>query len=325
MDHQSRIFVAGHKGLVGSALTRRLASDGYTGVTVRDRPELDLTDAHAVSAFFGEAEPEYVFLAAAKVGGIRANLERPAEFIQTNLAIQNSVIPAAHAAGVKRLIFFGSNCAYPKGCDQPMPEEILATGPLEPSSEPYATAKIAGMKMCQAYNQQHGDRFISVIPATVYGENDNFDPNSAHVLSALMARFQKAQQDNQSEAVVWGTGTPRREFIHSDDVADACLHIMAMDDDELRNVAEGSGWVLNAGSGADLSIFELAEQIKDAVGFKGELVLDPSQPDGIPRRLLDSSRLNSTGWRPRTKLSEGLAETFSWYQETLLRPVDQKA
>ena len=205
MDQQSRIFVAGHRGLVGSALTRRLEGDGYTGVIVRNRSELDLTNGPAVSAFFREFEPEYVFLAAAKVGGIRANLEHPAEFIQTNLAIQDSVIHSAHATGVKRLIFFGSNCAYPKECAQPMAEEVLATGPLEPSSEPYAMAKLAGMKMCQSYNQQYGDRFISVIPATVYGPNDNFDPNSAHVLSALMARFQKAKQENLGEAVVWGT------------------------------------------------------------------------------------------------------------------------
>jgi GDP-L-fucose synthase len=325
MDQQSRIFVAGHRGLVGSALTRRLEGDGYTGVIVRNRSELDLTNGPAVSAFFREFEPEYVFLAAAKVGGIRANLEHPAEFIQTNLAIQDSVIHSAHATGVKRLIFFGSNCAYPKECAQPMAEEVLTTGPLEPSSEPYAMAKLAGMKMCQSYNQQYGDRFISVIPATVYGPNDNFDPNSAHVLSALMARFQKAKQENLGEAVVWGTGTPRREFIYAEDLADACMHLMTMEEEPLRAVAEGSRWVLNAGSGADQSILELAAQIKDAVGFQGDLVPDPTQPDGISRRLLDSSRLQSTGWSSRTKLADGLEDTFRWYQESLLNPADRKA
>jgi GDP-L-fucose synthase len=325
MELQSRIFVAGHRGLVGSGLMRRLERDGYTSVITRTRSEVDLTDAVAVSAFFQATEPEYVFLAAAKVGGIQANINHPAEFIQTNLAIQHAVIHSAHQVRVERLIFFGSNCAYPNECAQPIAEELLATGPLEPSSEPYAMAKLAGMKMCQAYNQQYGDRFITVIPATVYGPNDNFDPNSAHVLSALMARFHQAKQDDLSEAVVWGSGTPRREFIHADDLADACVHLMTLDEEPLRAVAEGSRWVFNAGSGADQSILELASQIKETVDFRGKLVLDPTQPDGIPRRLLDSTRLNSTGWSPQKKLAEGLEDTFRWYQETLLNPADQKA
>jgi GDP-L-fucose synthase len=301
---------------------RRLERDGYTGVITRTRSEMDLTNAAAVGSFFLESEPEYVFLAAAKVGGIQTNLDHPAEFMQTNLAIQDAVIHSAHQAEVKRLIFFGSNCAYPKECAQPMAEDALLTGPLEPSSEPYAMAKLTGMKMCQAYNRQYGDRFISVIPATVYGPNDNFDHNTAHVLSALMARFQEASQQDLAEAVLWGTGTPRREFIHVDDLADACMHLMTMDETSLSAVADGSDWVLNAGPGNDLSILELASLIKETVGFQGKIVTDPSRPDGTARRSLDCSRLNASGWSTKTQLTDGLETTFRWYQDYVLKAVD---
>ena len=322
MNRQSRIFVAGHNGLVGSALTRRLQTDGYTNIIVEDRAKLDLAEANQVKAFFQSVLPEFVFLAAAKVGGIQANIKHPAEFIQTNLAIQSSVIHAAHEAGVKRLIFFGSNCAYPKECTQPMREELIATGPLEPSSEPYAIAKLAGIKMCQAYNQQYDDRFISVIPATVYGPNDNFDPDSAHVLSALMARFQQAKRDNRYESVIWGTGSPRREFVYADDLADACMRLMNMEDTKLRTIAESSHWVINAGTGSEQSILELALQIKNAVGFTGKLIFDHNQPDGMAQRLLDSGRLNSIGWSSQTSLSRGLEETLQWYKKTLSESSD---
>ena len=315
MNQQSRIFVAGHRGLVGSALLRRaVEQQNHANVITRTRAELDLTDQAAVASFFQDQRPEYVLLAAAKVGGIHANSKYPAEFIQTNLAIQNAVIHEAYRAGVKRLVFFGSTCTYPKECPQPMKEEYLGSGPLERTSEAYAVAKVAGMKMCEAYNRQYGTYFLSLIPATLYGPNDNFDSQTSHVLSALIARFHEAKDSGQDSVEIWGTGTPRREFLYVDDLADACIFLMDMPDQELRAAYEPSGWVLNAGSGEDLTIMELASTICSAVGFKGEIRTDPSRPDGAARKVLDSSKMKNLGWTARVPLVEGIQESYRWYQ-----------
>ena len=316
MDKKSRIFVAGHRGLLGSALIRTLEARGYRKPITRTHEELDLADTEGVQTLFRQERPEYVFLAAAKVGGIQANSALPAEFIQANLAIQTSVIHAAHLSGVERLVFFGSNCTYPKDADQPMREEYLSTGPLEPTSESYAVAKIAGMKMCQAYNQQYGNLFIPVIPATLYGPNDDFDSNTSHVLSALLDRYHKTHEAGNQKMALWGTGKPRREFLYSDDMADACIFLMDLDAEALRAALDAPGGAINIGSGRDVSIRELADIIGRVVGFQGQTENDTSRPDGAPRKLLDSSRMNGLGWSSTTPLEDGIEKTYEWYLNT---------
>jgi GDP-L-fucose synthase len=304
MDPQSRIYVAGHTGLVGSALVRRLQGAGYSNLLLRTHAELDLTQAAAVEAFFRAEKPEHVFLAAARVGGIAANSAAPAEFIRDNLLIQVSVLHAAFLAGVKRLIFFGSSCLYPRECPQPMKEEFLFTGPMERTSEAYSASKFAGYVMCEAYNRQHGTQFLTVIPATLYGPHDNFDPANSHVLSALLRRFH--EQRSQSAVTVWGTGRPVREFLYVDDLAEACLMLMNLP-------GPIPGTPINIGTGQGTTVRELAETIGSITGFRGSLAFDPSKPDGAPEKVLDSSRIRSLGWTSRTSLQEGLRRTYEWY------------
>jgi GDP-L-fucose synthase len=299
------IFIAGHRGLVGSAIVRRLRALGFDNLLLRTREELDLRDSAAVRDFFLTSRPRYVFFAAAKVGGIMANNTRPAEFIEDNLLVQLSVINAAHASGVHKLLFLGSSCIYPKHAPQPIAEESLLTGPLEPTNEPYAIAKIAGIVMCQSYNRQYGTRFISAMPTNLYGPGDNFGLESGHVVPALMRRFHEAKISGAAEVGVWGTGSPRREFLHVDDCADACVHLMQTWD-ELNQI-------VNVGYGDDISIRELAELIRDVVGYTGAIVWDSSKPDGTPRKLLDSSRLYSSGWTPHIALRDGLASSYRWF------------
>lgn len=310
MNPGDRIFVAGHRGLVGAALVRHLESKGFRQLIVRDRAQLDLTSQSAVEAFFAEARPEYVFLAAARVGGIHANNTYPAEFLTDNLRIQTNVIDAAYRTGAKKLLFLGSSCIYPKLAPQPLSEDCLLTGPLESTNEWYAIAKIAGIKMCQAYRRQYGFNAISVMPTNLYGPGDNFNLENSHVLPALIRRFHEAGQQSAPEVVVWGTGTARREFLHVDDLADACMFLMQnYESDQLVNV----GW------GEDVTIRELAEMIAQAVGFKGRLGFDPSKPDGTPRKLLDTSRLKALGWSPRIALQGGLLSTYRWFLENQQR------
>jgi GDP-L-fucose synthase len=304
MDPQSRIYVAGHTGLVGSALVRRLQGAGYSNLLLRTHAELDLTQAAAVEAFFRAEKPEHVFMAAARVGGIAANSAAPAEFIRDNLLIQVSVLHAAFLAGVKRLIFFGSSCLYPRECPQPMKEEFLFTGPMERTSEAYSASKFAGYVMCEAYNRQHGTQFLTVIPATLYGPHDNFDPANSHVLSALLRRFH--EQRSQSAVTVWGTGRPVREFLYVDDLAEACLMLMNLP-------GPIPGTPINIGTGQGTTVRELAETIGSITGFRGSLAFDPSKPDGAPEKVLDSSRIRSLGWTSRTSLQEGLRRTYEWY------------
>jgi len=306
MERESRIYVAGHRGLVGGAICRRLSELGYTTPIVRTRAELDLREAAAVRSFFAEEKPEYVFVAAATVGGILANDSRPAEFIYDNLAIEINVIDAAWRAGVKKLEFLGSSCIYPKLAAQPMHEDALLTGPLEPTNEWYAIAKIAGIKMVQAYRKQYGFHGISLMPTNLYGPGDNFDLQSSHVIPALIRKFHDAQVANAAEVVIWGTGSPRREFLHVDDLADAA--VMLMNDYD-------SAEIVNIGTGEDVSIRELAEMIGEVVGYQGALRFDASKPDGSPRKLLDVSRLKSLGWQPRIGLREGIAATYDWYKK----------
>ncbi len=306
MDKSSKIFVAGHRGLVGSAIVRRLKVDGYTNLVTRTRQELDLRDQAAVYRFFEEERPEYVFLAAARVGGILANSKYPADFIRDNLLIQTHVIDAAYQYGAKKLLFFASSCVYPKYAPQPMKEEYLLAGPLEPTNEPYAVAKIAGIKMVQAYRRQYGFHAISIMPTNLYGPGDNFDLETSHVIPALMLKFHEAKENREPHVVVWGTGTPRREFLHVDDLADAAVFLMETYDEEA---------IINVGVGEDLTIRELAEIIREVVGYTGEIVWDPSKPDGTPRKLLDVSRLQALGWKAKIPLREGLEQTYRWYVE----------
>lgn len=306
MNKAARIFVAGHRGLVGSAIVRRLQAQGYSQLQLRSSTELDLRDQAAVERFFAADRPEYVFLAAARVGGIHANSSYPADFVRDNLQVQTNVIDSAHRNGVNKLLFLGSSCIYPKHAPQPMPESCLLTGPLEPTNEWYAIAKIAGLKMCQAYRRQYGFNAISVMPTNLYGPGDNFDLQKSHVLPALIRKFHEAKMRGDAEVVVWGTGTPRREFLHVDDLADACVYLMDhFDGEELLNV----GW------GEDVSIRELAGMIQDIVGFSGQLRFDTTKPDGTPRKLLDVSRLQARGWSPRISLREGIAATYRWFVE----------
>ena len=304
MQSNARIFVAGHRGLVGAAIVRALRADGYEKLVLRARDELDLTRQDAVEAFFAEQRPEYAFLAAAKVGGIHANDTYPAEFLRDNLAIQTNVIDAAYRHGAKKLLFLGSSCIYPKHAPQPMPEDCLLTGPLEPTNEWYAIAKIAGLKMCQAYRRQYGFNAIAAMPTNLYGPGDNFSLENSHVLPALIRKFCEAKERGDRTVEIWGTGTPRREFLYVDDLAEACLFLMREYEDERP---------INVGWGEDVSIAELADLIGKTVGFAGKLTFDKSKPDGAPRKLLDVSRLTALGWTPRISLERGLGKTLEWY------------
>lgn len=302
MQKDSKIFVAGHRGMVGSALVRRLTEAGYTNLVVRTSRELDLRDQIAVTKFFEQEKPEYVLLAAAKVGGINANNTYPVDFLRDNIQLQTNVIEQSYAHGVKKLLFLGSSCVYPKMCPQPIKEEYLLTGPLEPTNEAYAIAKIAGIKLCEAFRKQYGSNYISAMPTNLYGPGDNYDLENSHVLPAMLRKFHEAKLQNQPAVEIWGTGTPRREFLHVDDLATACLHLMLHYDDAT---------LVNVGTGEDLTILELAELVRDVTGYTGEIVLNSARPDGTPRKLLDVSRLHSLGWEARIGLREGIAQVYA--------------
>ena len=306
MNKDSKIYVAGHRGLVGSAIVRKLEGEGFHNLVLKTSAEVDLRNQAAVDAFFAEEKPEYIFLAAAKVGGIHANDSYPADFIRDNLLIQTNVIDAAYRNGCEKLAFLGSSCIYPKHCPQPMKEEYLLTGELEPTNEWYAIAKIAGIKMCQAYRKQYGFNAISLMPTNLYGPNDNFDLQNSHVLPALIRKFHEAKVNSDAEVVIWGTGTPKREFLHADDLADAALFLM-----NSYNKAD----IVNVGTGKDISILELAELIRDVVGFTGELVFDSSKPDGTPRKLMDVSLIERLGWKASIALEDGIADAYRAYQK----------
>lgn len=306
MNRDSKIYVAGHRGLVGSAIVRNLEERGYTNIICRTHKELDLTRQADVEKFFEEEKPEYVFLAAAKVGGIHANNTRPAEFIYDNLMIESNIIHSAYKSEVKKLLFLGSSCIYPKFANQPIKEEYLLTGELEPTNEAYAIAKITGIELCKFYRRQYGCDFISAMPTNLYGINDNFDLETSHVLPALIRKFHEAKINNQEEVVMWGTGKPLREFMYVDDLADALVHLMLNYSDEIH---------VNMGTGKDLSIGELAQIVKEVVGYEGKIVNDLSKPDGTPRKLLDVSRLEATGWKYKTELRDGIEKVYKWYLE----------
>jgi GDP-L-fucose synthase len=308
MKPNDKVYIAGHRGLVGSALVRALKQRDYSNIITRTRNELDLTDQSAVDDFFADQRPSFVFMAAAKVGGILANDTYPAEFLGENLAIQTNIIEAAHRHGCEKFLFLGSSCIYPKFADQPIREDSLLTGPLEPTNEWYAIAKIAGIKMCQAYRRQYGFNAISAMPTNLYGPEDNFDLSSSHVLPALIRKFHVAKQTGDSPVVVWGTGTPRREFLHVDDLADALLHLMQHYDSEE---------IINVGVGEDITIRELAELIAEVVGYSGAISFDTSKPDGTPRKLLDVSRLTQSGWHARISLRDGIRSTYDWFLENV--------
>lgn len=304
MKKTDKIFVAGHRGLVGSAIVRRLGSEGYSNLLLCSRDELDLTNQAAVLRFFEEERPDFVFIAAARVGGILANSSYPAEFIRDNLVIAMNIIDAAYRARVEKLLFLGSSCIYPKFSPQPIKEEYLLTGDLEPTNEWYAVAKIAGIKLCQAYNRQYGTRFISAMPTNLYGPGDNFDLQTSHVLPALLRKFHEAKEAGTAEVVVWGSGRPRREFLHVDDLADACVFLMER--------YEGSE-IVNVGVGEDVSIRELAEIVREVVGYRGDIIFDASKPDGTPRKLLDVTRLAALGWDAEIPLRTGIEGTYDWF------------
>jgi len=304
IQKSDRIFVAGHRGMVGSALIRAFESGGFTNLLRRDRSELDLTDTPAVNTFFAKEKPEIVIFAAAKVGGIKANNDQPVEFLLDNLQVQNNVIAAAHENGARKLLFLGSSCIYPRLAPQPIPESALLTGPLEPTNDAYAIAKIAGIKLCQAFSREYGANFISAMPTNLYGPNDNFDLETSHVLAALLRKAHDAKKGRARELAVWGTGTPRREFLHVDDCASACLFLLEKYD---------SPEIVNVGCGEDISIRELAELICDVVGFDGELTWDKTKPDGTPRKLLDVSKLRALGWTPTIPLRDGIVRTYDWF------------
>jgi GDP-L-fucose synthase len=306
LPHNTQIYVAGHRGLVGSAIVRALKAQGYTRLLLRTHRELDLTDQAAVAEFFQNERPQVVIMAAARVGGIQANNVRPAEFIRDNLLIQDNVIDAAYQAGVAKFVFLGSSCIYPKLAPQPIKEDSLLTGPLEPTNEWYAIAKIAGVKMCQAYRRQYGFNAISLMPTNLYGPGDNFDLQNSHVLPALIRRFHEAKHRGEASLTVWGTGTPRREFLHVDDLADAVIYLLNTYDNEA---------IVNIGWGEDVTIRELAEAIASVAGFRGRLEFDSSKPDGTPRKLLDTSRLTALGWVPKIKLKAGIESTYAWFKD----------
>ncbi|MBX9969223.1 GDP-L-fucose synthase [Priestia aryabhattai] len=309
MNKNSKIYVAGHRGLVGSAIVRKLQEKGYSNLVYRISAELDLRDKPQVDAFFAEEKPEFVFLAAAKVGGIVANNEYPAEFIHDNLLIQSNIIDAAYRNDVEKLLFLGSTCIYPKLAPQPLKEEYLLTGALEPTNEPYAIAKIAGIKMCESYNRQYGTKYISAMPTNLYGPNDNFDLHTSHVLPALLRKFHEAKESNASFVEMWGTGTPKREFLYSDDLADACVFLM--------NTYEGNE-IVNIGVGEDITIKELGEKVKAVVGYEGDIQFDTSKPDGTPRKLVDVTKLNGLGWKAETVLEDGLQKAYQWFLDNEL-------
>lgn len=308
MEKNANIFIAGHRGLVGSAILRKLKSSGYENFILKTSKELDLTRQSDVEKFFMEERPEYVFLAAAKVGGILANSTYPAEFIYKNLMIQSNVIHSSYLSNVKKLLFLGSSCIYPRECPQPMKEEYLLSGYLEKTNEPYAIAKIAGIKMCQSYNRQYGTNYISVMPTNLYGPGDNFDLNNSHVIPALIRKFHEAKEFKKEFVTVWGTGKPYREFLHVDDLADACIFLM-----NKYNESE----IINIGTGSDITIKELVELIKEITEFQGEVIWDTKKPDGTPRKLLDISRISALGWKPKIGLREGIKETYKWYIENV--------
>lgn len=304
MTEQIKIYVAGHRGMVGSAILRKLATKGYTNVVTRTHAELDLLDQSSVSTFFQLEKPDYVFLAAAKVGGIHANNTLRAEFIYQNLVMEANLVHAAWQTGVQRLLFLGSSCIYPRDCSQPIKEEYLLTGPLEPTNEPYAIAKIAGIKLCESYNQQYGTQYVSVMPTNLYGPNDNYDLNNSHVLPALIRKAHEAKIRGDTELVVWGSGKPMREFLYVDDMADACVYLMQ------SGIGEG---IFNVGTGEDVTIRELAETVMSVVGFNGNIVFDASKPDGTPRKLLNVNRMRQLGWQAQTSLRDGIDKAYAYF------------
>lgn len=308
MQQHDRVYVAGHRGLVGSAIVRRLSADGFSSLILRTRDSLDLRDRNAVDRFFAATRPQFVFLAAATVGGIHANDSRGGEFIRDNLLIQTHVIDAAHRFGAVKLLFLGSSCIYPRSAEQPIREESLLTGPLEPTNAPYAVAKIAGIQMCQAYRRQYGFDAICAMPANLYGPGDNFDLEQSHVLPALIRKFHDAREAGASRVTLWGTGEPRREFLHVNDLADAAVMLMGGYSDDA---------IVNIGTGCEVRICDLAAMIAEIVGFRGAIVFDPGHPDGVPRKLLDISRIEQLGWKARVGLMDGLRQTCAWYQKTL--------
>jgi GDP-L-fucose synthase len=315
LDKSEKIFVAGHRGMVGSGLVRRLEAEGFVNLLVRDKSNLDLRDESAVAKFFAEEKPDIVVLAAAKVGGIKANSDYPVEFLLENLRIQNNVIHSAYENDVRKVLFLGSSCIYPKFAPQPIPETALLSGPLEPTNEAYAIAKIAGIKLCQAYSREHGSNFISVMPTNLYGPNDNFNLETSHVLAALLRKAHEAKTRKDRKLTVWGSGTPRREFLHVDDLASACLMLL-----EKYNSPE----IINVGCGEDISIVELAELICDLVGFDGDLTWDATKPDGTPRKLLDVTKLRALGWRPSISLRDGIAQTYEWFRANCAPDASQR-
>jgi len=320
MNLDSRIYIAGHRGLVGSAIQRELVRQGYSNLLTRTHAELDLCDEVAVDAFFAEEKPEYVFLAAALVGGILANNSYPAGFIRDNLIIQTNVIESSRKAGVKRLLFLGSSCIYPKLCPQPIKEEYLLTGPLEPTNRPYSIAKIAGIEMCWSYNRQYGTHYLAAMPTNLYGHGDNFDLANSHVLPALIRKAAEAKAAGAKELIVWGTGTPRRELLYSDDLAQACCFLMDLDEPTFGTLLrEDIPPLINIGTGEDVTIRELAELVARIVGFDGELVFDTTKPDGTPRKLLDSGLLHSLGWRHRVGFEQGIRQTWDAVRDQLSR------
>ncbi len=324
MEKNAKIYVAGHRGMVGSAIVRNLQAKGYTNIVTRTHQEFDLINQAAVDLFFEQEKPDYVFLAAAKVGGIVANNTYPAQFIRENLAIQTNIIHAAYVSNVKRLMFLGSSCIYPRMAPQPMSEECLLTGPLEPTNRPYALAKIAGIEMCWSYNRQYGTKYLAVMPTNLYGPGDNYHPENSHVIPALIRKFHEAKVANAKEVVVWGTGTPKREFLYSEDMADACVFLSNLPDDKYESLLGSdeskSGKfeppLVNIGVGEDVTIKELAETVKQVVGFAGDIVFDTSKPDGTPRKLMDVSLLNRVGWHAQTKFTEGLANAYEEYRRS---------
>jgi GDP-L-fucose synthase len=318
MNRDSRIFVAGHRGLVGSAITAYLKQKGFARLLLRTRAELDLLDVRAVNAFFATERPEYVFLAAAKVGGILANDTYPADFIRDNLILQTNVIEASRQAGVRRLLFLGSSCIYPRLAPQPIREAYLLTGPLEPTNRPYALAKIAGVEMCWAYNRQYGTQYLAGMPTNLYGPHDNFDLKTSHVLPALMRKVVEAKAAGRTFIEVWGTGTPRRELLYSEDLAEACVFLMQLPDNEFqKSIHSEHAPLINIGTGEDVTIRELAELVAGELGFAGELRFDTTKPDGTPRKLLDVSRMHALGWRAKTGLAEGIRKTYAAAKEQL--------
>ena len=319
MDTTAKVYVAGHQGLVGSALVRRLRAAGHSNLLLRSHQELDLTEWRSVKEFFLKEQPQYVFLAAAKVGGILANATYPADFISQNLLIQTNVIQEAHLAGARRLLFLGSSCIYPKHAPQPIKEEYLLTGPLEETNRSYAVAKISGIEMCWSYNRQYGAQFLAGMPTNLYGPGDNYNLNNCHVIPALIRKMHEAKVNDAAEVIVWGSGSPRREFLFSDDAADACMFLMNLPEEQVKQVVtqDETRPIVNIGCGEDISVREVAKLVAEVVGFKGGLVFDPTKPDGTPRKLLDISRLSGLGWKPQTSLREGLKKTYRDFCENI--------